>query len=72
MKKSRKLITRILALTAIVFLVGLAVLALVASLSDWENKENITILSIAGAIVIPILIYAVLLFAKKKDSEDMQ
>lgn len=72
MKKSRKLITRILALTAIVFLVGLAVLALVASLSDWENKENITILSIAGAIVIPILIYAVLLFTKKKDSEDMQ
>lgn len=69
MKNKHKLIVRILALIGIIILVGLAVLSLVAALSDWEDREKIFILTIGATIVVPTVLYGIMLFSNKHDQD---
>lgn len=65
---------RILAIIAIILIVGMYILSLVATLSNWECKKEIFMATLAGTIFIPIIIYIIQVFAKmgKKDTENEQ
>ena len=46
----------------VLVIVGLIVLALVASLSNWENSFGIFLGALSASIFIPIVIYLIKLF----------
>ena len=53
---------RVAAMLGVIVIIGLIVLALVASLSDWENSFGIFLGALSASIFIPIVIYLIKLF----------
>ena len=57
--------TRIFAIIGLIVIVGMYVLSLVASLSDWENAFGIFTGALAATIFVPIVIYLIRLFSHR-------
>lgn len=55
--------TRIFAIIGLIVIVGMYVLSLVASLSDWENAFGIFTGALAATIFVPIVIHLIRLFS---------
>lgn len=58
--------TRIFAIIGLIVIVGMYVLSLVASLSDWENAFGIFTGALAATIFVPIVIYLIRLFSHRE------
>ena len=58
--------TRIFAIIGLIVIVGMYVLSLVASLSDWENAFGIFTGALAVTIFVPIVIYLIRLFSHRE------
>ena len=58
--------TRIFAIIGLIVIVGMYVLSLVASLSDWENAFGIFAGALAATIFVPIVIYLIRLFSHRE------
>ena len=58
--------TRIFAIIGLIVIVGMYVLSLVASLSDWENAFGIFTGALAATIFVPIVIYLIRLFPHRE------
>ena len=58
--------TRIFAIIGLIVIVGMYVLSLVASLSDWENAFGIFTGALASTIFVPIVIYLIRLFSHRE------
>ena len=58
--------TRIFAIIGLIVIVGMYVLSLVASLSDWENAFGIFTGALAATIFLPIVIYLIRLFSHRE------
>ena len=61
----KSLFLRIFAIIGLIVIVGLYILSLVASLSDWENSFGIFAGALGATIFVPIVIYLIRLFSKK-------
>ena len=57
---------RIFAIIGLIVIVGMYVLSLVASLSDWENAFGIFTGALAATIFVPIVIYLIRLFSHRE------
>jgi Na+/glutamate symporter len=58
--------TRIFAIIGLIVIIGMYVLSLVASLSDWENAFGIFTGALAATIFVPIVIYLIRLFSHRE------
>ena len=58
--------TRIFAIIGLIVIVGMYILSLVASLSDWENAFGIFTGALAATIFVPIVIYLIRLFSHRE------
>jgi len=56
---------RIFAIVGIILILGMYILSLVASLSDWENAFGIFTGALACTIFVPIVIYLIKIFINK-------
>ncbi len=61
-KQGTSPLLRVAAMLGVLVIVGLIVLALVASLSNWENSFGIFLGALSASIFIPIVIYLIKLF----------
>ena len=61
-KQGTSPLLRVTALIGVIAIIGLFVLAFIASLSDWENSFGITMGAISALIFVPIIIYLIKLF----------
>ena len=60
---------RIFAIFGLVIIVGLYVLSLVASLSDWENSFGIFTGALAATIFVPIVIHLIKMFSGRNSDK---
>ena len=61
-KQGTSPLLRVAAMLGVLVIVGLIVLALVASLSNWENSFGIFLGALSASIFIPIVIYLIKFF----------
>jgi len=61
-KQGTSPLLRIVAMIGVIAIIGLFVLAFVASVSDWENSFGITLGAVSALIFVPIIIYLIKLF----------
>lgn len=57
---------QIFAIFGIVLIIGLYILSLIASLSDWENSFGIFVGALAATVFVPIMIHLIKIFLPKE------
>ena len=62
----RSVFLQIFAIFGIVLILGLYILSLIASLSDWENSFGIFVGALAATVFVPIMIHLIKIFLPKE------
>ena len=62
----RPVFPQIFAIFGIVLILGLYILSLIASLSDWENSFGIFVGALAATVFVPIMIHLIKIFLPKE------
>ena len=62
----KPVLLQIFAIFGIVLILGLYILSLIASLSDWENSFGIFVGALAATVFVPIMIHLIKIFLPKE------
>ncbi|MBR3483278.1 MAG: hypothetical protein IKH42_01250 [Lachnospiraceae bacterium] len=62
----RSVFLQIFAIFGIVLILGLYILSLIASLSNWENSFGIFVGALAATVFVPIMIHLIKIFLPKE------